>query len=818
MAEIYNASGSVNIDGSRAVATFDKIEDKSKSFENNMHNTNQTTDNTGGHFTGLGNKMNNVADRMGETGKKMSLGVTVPLVALGKKIYDVGATFDSKMRRVQAVAGATTPQLKQLTDQAMDLGAKTIFSASQVADGMENLASAGLNTNQIIEAMPGVLDGAAASGEDLASTCAIVTGAMNSFGFAAKDTGHISDVMAKSANDTNASVASLGESLKYCGTPAHVAKQSFEEVTAALGVMANRQIMGSQAGTTLRGMFTRLSNPSREATKAMKEYGFNAYDAHGKMLPLNKIIDNLSKSTANLTDKQKQQFIAQVFGQEAMSGTMALMAEGGESIRKLTKGYKECNGEAKRTADIANKGVKASVENMKGSLENAAISIIQNCAPAISFFADKLGALAEAFGNLPPGVQQFIAGSLAILAVVGPVLIILSKLITSVTVVGGAFLRLPGNIKKGITKIKDFATATKNGTNVLGKFGGKISNVTKSLTKFASNSIKKATKSITDFSKKILNCIKSLAKFTLAIIKNTAVALKNGAVWVAQKVKLLAFKAAQLAVTGATKAMTLAQKALNLAMRMNPIGLVITILLALGAVFVTLYNKCEWFRNGVNAVWSFITNLFKKFSDFLTGVFTTDWTKSFGVFGNIINAFMHNMSNIFGAIKRIFGGLIDFITGVFTGNWSQAWQGVVNIFGGIMDGLGAVIKAPLNAVIGLINGAIGGINSLSVDIPSWVPVFGGQHFGVNLPTLNYLYNGGIFTQPTLLGGGNVVGDKFKGTGSNAEAVIPLNVLWSKLDAIANRPIIVKINERELITIIAEKDKEIDKMKKQLGLA
>ena len=791
MSEIYNASGSVNIDGSRAVATFDKIEDKAKIFENNMHNTDQTTDNTGGHFTGLGNKMSNVAQKMGDTGKKMSLEFTAPLTLLGKKIYDVGATFDSKMRRVQAVTGATTPQLKELTNQAMDLGAKTVFSASQVADGMENLASAGLNTNQIIQAMPGILDGAAASGEDLASTCTIITGAMNSFGFAAKDTGHISDVMAKSANDTNASVASLGESLKYCGPPAHAAKQSFEEVTAALGIMADNQIMGSQAGTTLRSMFTRLANPSKQAAKAMKEYAFNAYDAHGKMLPLDQIIDRLAKSTQGLTDKQKQQFIAQVFGQEAMGGTIKLMEKGGESIRKLTKGYKNCNGEAKRTADIANKGVKASVENMKGSLENAAISLIQNCAPAISFVADKVGALADAFGQLSPTTQRIIAGTLAVLAIVGPVLIFTSKLITSIQIIGGALLGLPGKLKTAGSFIKNFGKNTKNATNLLGKFGSKSKTVIKSVSKFALSLSKKGIKAIKDFGKQLATVTKDgLVKFGRG--------LKN------------------VAKTGVTK-LGSGLKTLWGILMANPIILVIGLIVAIGVALVEAYKHCKWFRDGVNAVWDKITSVFKKFNDFLTGLFTTDWTKSFGIFGNIINAFMHNMENGWNAIKRIFSGVIDFIKGVFTGNWSEAWQGVVNIFGGIMNGLTGVLKAPLNAVIGMINAAISGINSISVDIPSWVPVVGGQHFGVNLPNINYLYNGGIFTQPTLLNGGNVVGDKFNGTGSNAEAVIPLNILWDKLDKIANRPIILKVNEREIIQFIAEKDKEIDMYKKMLGI-
>lgn len=237
-----------------------------------------------------------------------------------------------------------------------------------------------------------------------------------------------------------------------------------------------------------------------------------------------------------------------------------------------------------------------------------------------------------------------------------------------------------------------------------------------------------------------------------------------------------------------------AQATLNFVMALNPITLVIVGLIALAAVFVVLYNKCEWFRNGVNNVWEKITNIFFTFDNFLKGVFTTDWTESFGVFGNVINAFFKNMSNIWESIKRIFTGIIDFVAGVFTGDWSRAWEGVKNIFGGIMDGLGAVIKAPLNAVIGLINMAIGQINKISFTAPDWIPFVGGKHFGVNLPKINYLYEGGIITSPTFINPTTVVGDAYKGRGRQAEAVIPLDKMYKKIKEIVNN----EVGEREII--------------------
>ena len=247
-------------------------------------------------------------------------------------------------------------------------------------------------------------------------------------------------------------------------------------------------------------------------------------------------------------------------------------------------------------------------------------------------------------------------------------------------------------------------------------------------------------------------------------------------------------KNSTLVTTIATKAMAMAQGALNFVMSLNPITLVIAGLVALGATFAVLYSKCEWFRDGVDKVWSTITGVFQTFDGFLKGVFAIDWTESFGAFGNVMNAFFANCSNIWESIKQIFSGIIDFVVGVFTLDWARAWEGVKNIFGGIMDGLGAVIKAPLNAVIGLINMAIGQINKISFTAPSWIPGIGGKHFGVSLTKISYLENGGILTQPTFIAPGVMAGEKNFGRLGQAEAVIPLASMYRNLRAIVREEV------------------------------
>lgn len=151
------------------------------------------------------------------------------------------------------------------------------------------------------------------------------------------------------------------------------------------------------------------------------------------------------------------------------------------------------------------------------------------------------------------------------------------------------------------------------------------------------------------------------------------------------------------------------------------------------------------------------------------------------------------------SLKPIFTGIIDFITGVFSGNWSKAWQGIVQTLGGIFGGIVEVVKVPLNAVIGLINKAIGALNKISVDIPDWIPGVGGKTFGVNIPTISYLENGGILTQPTMLNGNIMAGEKNKGKSNQAEAVIPLDDLKNWITQLANRPVSVMINDKEIVT-------------------
>lgn len=396
-------------------------------------------------FTALGTKMNSVSKsctefgtKMKDVGKNLSMTVTAPIVGLGVAAVKVGMDFEAAMSRVKAISGATGEEFKKLNDLALKLGADTTFSAKQAAEGMENLASAGFKTNEVMAAMPGMLDLAASGGLDIASASEIAASALRGFGLDAEQSGHVADVLAKAAADTNAEVTGMGMSLKYAAPPAAALGMSLEEVSAAIGEMANVGIKGEMAGTTLRGSLLSLASPTKEASGMMKDLSFNAFDAQGKMLPFGVVIGKLKTALKGLTDEKKADALATIFGRESLSGMMALVDAGPEKFDELTRSFKNSDGAAKAMAATMLDNTKGSLEQMKGSLETAAITLSTVLAPSIIAITAKITELANKFAALGPETQKTILVIAGIAAVVGPVLIIVGTLVTSIGAIAGA--------------------------------------------------------------------------------------------------------------------------------------------------------------------------------------------------------------------------------------------------------------------------------------------------------------------------------------------------------------------------------------------
>lgn len=338
-------------------------------------------------------------------------GTSVALGGIAAAAIKAGSDFESQMSRVKAISGATGEEFNKLKEQAIQLGADTAFSSKQAAEGMENLAAAGFAANEIVDAMPGLLSLAAAAGEDLATSSDIAASTLRGFGLEAKDMAHVADVLAANANRTNSSVAQTGEAMKYVAPLARAAGLSLEETAAAIGIMADAGIQGSQAGTTLRGAISRLSKPTDDMQEAMDELGISFYDSNGKMKSLTEQVGMLRKATEGMTDEQKNNLLVTLYGQEALSGMMALINEGEGSLGDLTEAYKNCDGEAQKAAETMQDNLSSALEQLGGSAESLGIvfyeSVAENLKKTAQSATDSVNNITETFksGGMNAAIQ-----------------------------------------------------------------------------------------------------------------------------------------------------------------------------------------------------------------------------------------------------------------------------------------------------------------------------------------------------------------------------------------------------------------------------
>lgn len=394
------------------VKTFKDAQDAVKTFEKNSNSM----------TTAVGKVMQG-------TGAAMTKYITTPLIGVGVAAAKVGGDFEAQMSRVKAISGATGDTFEQMKQQAIDLGAKTAFSAKESAAGMENLASAGFNAQEIMQAMPGLLDLAAVSGGDVAMASENAASALRQFGIDASDAGHVADVFARAAADTNAECNDMGYALKYAGTAAHTAGWSLESTAAAIGIMSNAGIKGEQAGTTLRGALTRLMNPTEAMYNKFQELGIAINNHDGSMKSLSEIITELREKTKGLGDDQRNSALATIFGTNALSGMLALIDAGPEKLDSLTKSLQNSDGAADEMARTMQDNANSSIEQMMGALESAAIVIQKILAPSIRKVADAISGLVEKFVSAPESTQKLVVAIGAIAIAIGPVLYALGMLV-----------------------------------------------------------------------------------------------------------------------------------------------------------------------------------------------------------------------------------------------------------------------------------------------------------------------------------------------------------------------------------------------------
>jgi TP901 family phage tail tape measure protein len=328
----------------------------------------------------------------------ITMALSVVGVGVGaSEIVSIFNDFETGMSGVRALTGATDEEFYLLKETAKELGASTSFSASQAALGMQNLGSAGFTTSEIIAAMPGMLDLAASSGEDLAVASDIAATTLRGFGLEASEAAHVADVLAEVAARTNANVADTGEAMKYIAPIANTMGLSIEEVAAAIGLLSDAGIKGSQAGTTLRGALSRLAKPTEDMQEVMKNLGLSFYDSNGQMKSISAIVGMLKTNMASLTDKQRQNALVTLFGQEALSGMMVLMEGGSEKLDALRESLESCEGAASEMAKVRLDNLAGDMEELGGAVETAKLELMEKLNPymrsSVQWLTDKIPAV-----------------------------------------------------------------------------------------------------------------------------------------------------------------------------------------------------------------------------------------------------------------------------------------------------------------------------------------------------------------------------------------------------------------------------------------
>lgn len=365
----------------------------------------------------------------GELGKGFTVAGAAVAAGLGYAVK-TSMDFNAQMSRVGAISGATGKDFEALRQTALDLGASTSKSASEVAIGMEEMAKKGFEVNDVMSAMPGIIAAAEASGTDMATVANVTAAALNSFHLEASEATRVADVMAMTANKSSADVTDLGYAFKYAAPIANTLGYSMETLAAATGIMTDAGLEGSQAGTSLRMALIRLTDAPEEASKKLDQLGVSVTDANGNMLPFDNIIQQLAESTKGMGNAAKLAALSTIFGAEAASGMLTIIDAGPDKLRSFTKELENSGGSAAKTAAIMKDNLKGALLELQGAFETMLITVGSALEPAIKFLAQGLTKLVNVFNGLPSSLQTTVAVGLALLSVFllisGPILILVA--------------------------------------------------------------------------------------------------------------------------------------------------------------------------------------------------------------------------------------------------------------------------------------------------------------------------------------------------------------------------------------------------------
>ncbi|MDU7809588.1 MAG: phage tail tape measure protein [Staphylococcus epidermidis] len=603
-------------------------------------------------FSEIGPKIKSIGDSMKSVGRNMSLHVTAPIVAGFGAAMKKSIDFDDTMRKVKATSGATGDEFNQLRTKALQMGRDTKFTASESAEAMNYMALAGWDTKDMLKGVGGVMDLAAASGEDLASVSDIVTDNLTAFGMKAKDSTHFADVLAQTSSKANTDVRGLGDAFKYAAPVAGALGYTVEDTSIAIGLMSNAGIKGEKAGTALRTMFTNLSKPTKAMKDEMDKLGISITDSNGEMLPMRDVLDQLRGKMGGLSKDQQAAAASTIFGKEAMSGALAVINASDEDYKKLTKSIDGSKGASKRMAKEMEGGIGGAMRKMKSAIESLAISLGDALAPMLYKAAKWITSLANKFSNLPTGVQKTIAVVGLLAAAIGPLLMVFGVMASTI----GTAITVLGSL---MTSMRTLSFLSKTSAAATG----------------------------------IWNGVTATARGIANGYRYAVAALTTSQTIQAMKTKIAA--AATTAWTTVTKGATLATKGLGLAIRFmtGPVGIVITAIGLLVAGLIHLWKTNSSFRNAVIGIWNSIKNAAIAIFGFIKPYIINIWNAIKNSTIAIWNVIKKSAVIIWNAIKFAVQHPIQALKNVLSALWNGMKNAAIKIWNALKNGVIAIIKA-----------------------------------------------------------------------------------------------------------------------------
>lgn len=596
-------------------------------------------------------KAEKVGGTLTSVGQKL-LPLSTGIAGLGVAAVKTTADFDSEMSKVSAISGATGTDLDKLRGKAREMGAKTKFSASEAAQGMQYMAMAGWKTQDMMDGLEGIMNLAAASGEDLASTSDIVTDALTAFGLSAKDSSHFSDILAAASSNANTNVSMMGETFKYAAPVLGSLGYTAEDAALAIGLMANAGIKSSQAGTALRGAITNLAKPTDTVAAAMDKYGISLTDSSGKMLSLRELMEQLRQKLGGLSEAEQAQAAAALFGKEAMSGMLAIINGSDKDFEKLAGAIDNCDGSSEKMANTMNDNLQGQITILMSQLQELAISFgeilmpkIRDIVTHIQNFVDKLNAMDEGQKETILRIGMFVVA-------LAPMLMGLGKVITFSANVSRAL----GTLSAGLVKA--------------GGFSGVFT---------------KALGLITSPAAIVVGVI---AAITAVIIHlwNTNEDFRNTITAIWQKIKD-AFTTFAAGISERLSALGITFSDVTSAIKTIWDGFCNLLAPVLEAAFSTIAIALQTAFNVILGIW-----------DVFSAVFSGDWSGAWeaikGIFSSIWDGLKEYFSTIIGAVK----GVADVFLGWFGTNWETVWNGVKTFFEGIWNGISSFFEGIWNGI------------------------------------------------------------------------------------------------------------------------